>query len=191
MGRGGTMVGGESACVDGIAGSVHVGVVGVWWWRAGAGDRIREGRPWTRATCCSGSSSRSRSIRRPRSAPRVAQGWLAIRVEPVSYALVAGRSAGGSAGVEVSRSVHVVGSACSPPCDPVPFPRAACRCPWRTRKHPCDRAKGWLPLATVAVLSPSSRLDRHCSKLVSLQHSCALTATHACPPHFSVSFDRI
>jgi hypothetical protein len=29
------------------------------------------------------------------------------------------------------------------------------RCPWRTQKHPCDRAKGWLPLAIVAVLSPS------------------------------------
>jgi hypothetical protein len=27
------MVGGESACVDGIGGKVHVGAVGGWWWR--------------------------------------------------------------------------------------------------------------------------------------------------------------
>jgi hypothetical protein len=38
------MVGGESACVDGIGGKAHVGAVRGWWWRETGSARGGRGR---------------------------------------------------------------------------------------------------------------------------------------------------
>jgi hypothetical protein len=99
------MVGGESACVYGIGGKVHVGAVGGWWWRETGSVRGGRGRVVSRDMVLRAQLWIELQIDRPPAAPRRGGGWPVghghTRGASLFY-LLPGRSTAAIAGVAVS-----------------------------------------------------------------------------------------